>query len=128
MITSLRQVVALAADASWCPPFRVAEGGTMKRRLVAATILAVLVFAGLTTAALAMPSVCPAATHASGSVCLSDGIHPAPSGSGMIPDYSTGRDARRGLRIGVGVLGAALAAGIVHVGRRDPEGAELQPA
>jgi hypothetical protein len=100
----------------------------MRRRLVAATILAVLVFAGLTTAALAMPSVCPAATHASGSVCLSDGTHPAPSGTGMIPDYSTGRDARLGLRIGVAVSGAVLAAGLVLVGRREPDGAELQHA
>jgi hypothetical protein len=99
----------------------------MNRRL-AATILAVLVFAGLTTAAFAMPSVCPAATHASGSVCLSNGTHPAPSGTGMIPDYSTGHDARVGLRIGVAVLGAVMAAGLVLVGRREPEGAELQPA
>ena len=100
----------------------------MKRRLIAATILAVLVFAALTTAALAMPSVCPAASHASGSVCLSDGVHPAPSGNGMIPDYSTGRDARVGLRIGVALLGAVLATGIVVVGLRESDGAELQPA
>jgi hypothetical protein len=100
----------------------------MKRRLIAATILAVLVFAGLTTAALAMPSVCPATTHVSGSVCLSNGTHAAPSGTGMIPDYSTGRDSRLGLRIGVAVLGAVLAAGLVLVGRREPDRAELQPA
>jgi hypothetical protein len=46
----------------------------------------------------------------------------------MIPDYSTGRDARVGLRIGVAVLGAVLSTGLVLVGRREPEGAELQPA
>jgi hypothetical protein len=100
----------------------------MNRGLIAATILAVLVFAGLTAAAFAMPSVCPAASHAAGSVCLSNGTHPAPSGTGMIPDYSTGRDPRLGLRIGVAVLGAVLAAGLVLVGRKEPDGAELQPA
>ena len=100
----------------------------MKRRPIAASIIAVLVFVALTNAALALPSACPAHTHASGSVCLSDGMHPAPSGAGMIPDYSTGRDTRLGLRIGVALLGAVLAACIIHVGRNEPDGAEQQPA
>ncbi len=81
--------------------------------------LAVTVFAGLTTVALALPSACPPATHASGTVCVSDGTHPAPSTpSRTIPDYSMSRDPRMGVRVAIALTGSLLAAGFLWVARR----------
>jgi hypothetical protein len=67
--------------------------GMTERRLVAIVIVsvfAVLVLSGTTAAAIALPSTCPAGTHASApGWCTSDATHAAPSSGVSVPDYTT---------------------------------------
>jgi hypothetical protein len=58
--------------------------------MVIVSVFAVLVLSGTTAAAIALPSACPAGTHASSpGWCTSDDSHAAPSSGVSVPDYTT---------------------------------------
>src|SRR4249920_1690109 len=101
-------------------PSLVQETNTVRRRMLALTVLALIVFGGMTAIAFALPSVCPSDTHASGTVCISDGSHPAPSTpSRTIPDYQTSRTSRSALRVEMVLVGMLVAGGLLWLGRRE---------
>ena len=91
---------------------------TVTAPLLAFLLAAMVVISASAAVAAAIPPRCPAGTHELGwgeSPCISDSRHMAPSGSGSIPYFATGKDYRVPLRIEIAAVGLVIG-GLLLVG------------
>jgi hypothetical protein len=91
--------------------------GIMSMRAIVFVVVPVIILVGAATAAVALPGGCPSSFHRlSGTTCVSDATHIAPSSGVRIPESTMPIDQRMTLRLEIVAVALVGAAGFLWIG------------